>query len=235
ETAASLQARGEEPVPVERFLRDSRINTLFEGSSEIMRLFIAREALDPHLKVSAAALNTRLPLSQRAASAAKAAWFYLRWYPKQWMPFQDWLAVRGVKACRNAVLRRNLRSASRMSRKLARALFHSMVGYGPKLEREQILLGRLVDIGADIFAITASCLRAERLLDSSEHKRESKDLLQLVDYFCRSAQLRIEANFAGMGRNADHAGYRLAQQVLANQHIHLETGIVRDREGRRGS
>jgi len=222
ETADSLKARQDEPVPVERLFRDCRINTIFEGSSEIMRLFIAREALDPHLKMVAPVLDSRLPAAQRFKAALKAGWFYARWYPKQFLPR---LQISSNGAPLHPVLRRHFRYAARTSRRLARALFHSMVLHGPKLERQQILLGRLVDIGTDLFAITATCSRAQALLNprTQDQKRE---LLDLVDYFCRAARLRIARNLHGLRHNADRAGYRLAQEVLAGRQAVVEEGIV---------
>jgi len=214
ETAASLKERGEDPTPLERFLRDSRINTIFEGSSEIMRLFIAREALDPHLKVSAAALNTKLPFSQRLRAAAKAAKYYAGWYPRQWLPLEAF-KVRGSEA---GLLTRHLRYAARTSRKLARTLFNAMLRHGPKLERQQLLLGRFVEIGTELFAITAACLRAERLLQTERKEANRAELLELADYFCRASRLRIEESFRAVRRNTDRAGYRVAQQVLGGDH-----------------
>jgi len=211
ETAASLKARGEEPVPLERFLRDNRINTIFEGSSEIMRLFIAREALEPHLKVSAAALNSQLPGSQRLRAALKAAMFYATWYPTQW------LGHSAVRTPHSALLRRHLRYGARTSRRLARALFHAMLRHGPKLERQQLLLGRFVEIGTELFAIAATCLRAERMLHDRPQDPENAQLLPLVDYFCSASRLRIEERFRAVRHNVDPKGYRLAQQLLAQR------------------
>ena len=217
ETAASLKARGEAPIPVERFLRDSRINTIFEGSSEIMRLFIARELLDPHLKIAAPVLNSQLPWSQRLRAAAKAAMFYLAWYPKQWLPVSP-----KSQSCKVQSWQQHLRYAARTSRRLARAIFHAMLRHGPKLEREQLLLGRFVDIGADLFAMAATCLRAQSLPGGSR----DEEMFHLVDFFCRTARLRIEDKFQRIGKNADRAGYKLAQEVLAEKHRAMEKEIV---------
>src|SRR6266850_4740624 len=135
ETAQSLAGRGEEAIPVERFLRDCRINTIFEGSSEIMRLFIAREALDPHLKVGGAIFNTTLPKSERLKAVFSSGKFYAGWYPRQWLP-----ANAGNLDKLHADLRPHIRYAARTSKKLARGLFHAMARFGPKLDREQLLL-----------------------------------------------------------------------------------------------
>jgi alkylation response protein AidB-like acyl-CoA dehydrogenase len=220
ETAESLAARGEEPVPVERFLRDCRINMIFEGSSEIMRLFIAREALDPHLKIGTPMLNSQLPVSERVKSAIGAAGFYAKWYPRQWLRS---FGCEGMNEF-HPVLARHMRFAVSASHRLARGLFHAMASHGPKLEREQILLGRFVDIGTEIFAIAASCARAQSMLGANENTK--MDLLALADYFSCAARLRIDRMFYSVKNNVDLRGRKLAQRILSGELSWLENGIV---------
>jgi alkylation response protein AidB-like acyl-CoA dehydrogenase len=218
ETAQSLEGRGEPGIAVERYLRDCRINMIFEGSSEIMRLFIAREALDPHLKVGGAIFNTQLPMSQRASAVFTSGKFYAGWYPRQWLP-----AAAGDLGKLHADLRPHIRYAARTSKRLARGLFHAMARFGPKLEREQLLLSRFVGIATELFAISASCSFAQHKIDTGAPVDE---ILSLADYACRSARLRIDHHFAGTSENVDKRGYDLTQELMAGKHQHLASGIV---------
>src|SRR5213082_1990781 len=219
ETAQSLKGRGEEPIPVERFLRDCRINTIFEGSSEIMRLFIAREALDPHLKVGGAIFNTQLPMSERAKAVFSSGKFYAGWYPRQWFS-----TGAGKIDNVHSDLQRHVDYAARTSKKLARSLFHAMARFGPKLDREQLLLSRFVGIATELFAISATCSYAQYKIDGGESPDE---VLSVANYFCNSARARIDHYFAGARRNADKRGYQLTQELLAGKHSSLREGIVR--------
>ncbi|MDB6127388.1 MAG: acyl-CoA dehydrogenase domain protein, partial [Verrucomicrobia bacterium] len=218
ENVESLKARGEKPHPVERLMRDNRVTMIFEGSSEIMRLFIMREALDPHLKIAGIALNSERPWGERLKSAWAAAKFYALWYPAQWLPFNG-----GAPSDMHPHLARHFNRVASQSRRLARTLFHQMVKFGPKLEKRQVLLARLADIGSDLFALAASCVLAQKLLLDGEPEVK---VFMLVDDFAEQAQHRIAQNFSGVGDNADQHGYDLAQQVIAGEHTWLERGIL---------
>ena len=219
ETAQSLAGRGEEAIPVERFLRDCRINTIFEGSSEIMRLFVAREALDPHLKVGGAIFNTQLPMSERVKAVFTSGKFYAGWYPRQWFS-----SGAGKVDNLHRHLQKHVDYSARTSKKLARGLFHAMARFGPKLDREQLLLSRFVGIATELFAISATCSFAQYKID---HGESADEVLSVANYFCNSARARIDHYFAGARRNADKRGYQLTQELLAGKHSSLREGIVR--------
>ncbi|MFL5620046.1 MAG: acyl-CoA dehydrogenase family protein [Gemmatimonadaceae bacterium] len=217
ETADSLRGRGEAGIAVERAMRDFRINLIFEGSSEIMRLFIAREAVDHHFKTAFALVDTESSGKEKLAALGRVAKFYPGWYLSRWLGRG---AVPGSYG-EFGPLAKHLRWAERNTRHLGRTLFHAMARFGPKLERRQMVLFRGVDIGADLFAITAACVRARMLAQEG-----NRDATELADLFCREARLRIETNFARFyGRN-DRAIYKVSQHVLAGQHAWLEQGIV---------
>ena len=211
ETAGSLHERGEQAEPVERLMRDSRINTIFEGSSEIMRLFIAREALDPHLKIGAAAVNASLPVKTRAQAALKAARFYAKWYPMKWQPF-------GVKTGGQSLhpaLQSEVDAIAKLSRKLARTLFHAMVLNGPKLEKLQVLLGRFVDIGSELFVWSCTVAHAEsKIVGAGTSSADVEKLIGLVGYFGQITRNRIAELFRGVRSNADREGYAVAKALM---------------------
>ena len=222
ETAESLRSRGERAVPAEQILRDVRINRIFEGSTEIMHLFIAREAVDAHLQAAGDVIDPDVELPDKAKAAARAAGFYAQWLPQL-------VAGRGQLPSSFTEfkgLARHLRYVERASRRLARQTFYGMARWQGGLEHRQGFLFRVVDIGAELFAMAASCVRAQTL-------RQDGDLgaAQLADVFCRQARLRVERLFDALWQNTDAADVRLAKAVLAGQHSWLESGVLDQSEG----
>jgi alkylation response protein AidB-like acyl-CoA dehydrogenase len=215
ETSDSLRARGEDPIPLERAMRDSRINLIFEGSSEIMRLFIAREAVDFHFKTAFDAVNPQATRAEFWAAIGRSAKFYPFWYPSMWFGGLRRYGEFGKLA-------RQVRYVERTTRRLGRSVFHAMVRLGPKLEKRQMVLFRLVDVGAELFAMAASCSRARAMAAKGD-----ASAIEVADLFCNEARLRIADHFRMLFGPNDAALYKVSQRVMAGDLTWLEDGIVR--------
>ncbi|KUM35951.1 acyl-CoA dehydrogenase family protein [Arthrobacter sp. EpRS71] len=225
ETADSLEARGERAVPAEQLLRDLRINRIFEGSSEIMKLLIAREAVDAHLAAAGDLASADASLQDKARAAVGASGFYARWLPKL-------VAGAGMDPRSYAEfgrLAKQLRFVERSSRRLARQTFYGMGRWQAKLEHKQAFLGRIVDIGAELFAMAACCSRAEMLLRT--HPEQGAAAFELAEAFCEQARVRVDEYFDQLWRNTDDGDHHLSRKVLAGDYAWLEAGVLDQSEG----
>lgn len=224
ETAESLAARGERAVPAEQMLRDLRINRIFEGSTEIMHLLIAREAVDAHLSVAGDLIDPEKALGDKAKAGARAAGFYARWLPRLATGAGQVPGTYGAfHPGGHSDLATHLRYVERGSRKLARSTFYAMSRWQGRMETKQGFLGRIVDIGAELFAMSAACVRAEHLRASGEHGREA---YQLADAFCRQSRLRVEELFGRLWDNTDDLDRKVVAGVLSGTYTWLEEGVL---------
>ncbi len=219
ERETSLAARGEPAVGVERMMRDLRINLIFEGSSEIMHLFMAREAVDKHLQISGLLIDPRAPIGKKLAALPRMAAFYVPWYLSLWVRWGGW-----PRFGRYGRLARHLRFVERASRRLARSVFHAMVVYRAATERKQAFLFRLVDIANELYAMAASVSRAE--LSRKEGRPEAPDAAALADRFCRMGRDKVKDLFRALWKNDDRAAYAMGRQVLDGRHVWLERGAM---------
>jgi hypothetical protein len=206
-------------VGVERAMRDLRINLIFEGSSEIMHLFMAREAVDKHLQIAGALIDPKVPVGSKLAKLPKVGAFYATWYLGLWL--RGAFAPRYGKFGR---LARHLRFVERASRKLARENFHGMVRFGAGAERKQAFLFRLVDIANELLAMSASVARAEAL--RAAVRPEAAQAARLADHFCVTTRRKVRALFRALWRNDDEAAYRVGREVLAGDHAWVEKGGI---------
>ncbi|GAA2923166.1 acyl-CoA dehydrogenase family protein [Streptomyces mexicanus] len=224
ETAASLAARGERAVPAEQMLRDLRINRIFEGSTEIMHLLIAREAVDAHLSVAGDLIDPDKSLQDKAKAGANAGVFYAKWLPKLVAgPGQLPRSYAEFHPAGHVDLSGHLRYVERHARKLARSTFYAMSRWQGKMETKQGFLGRVVDIGAELFAMSAACVRAELLRTRGEHGREA---YQLADAFCRQARIRVAELFDRLWTNTDDLDRKVVKGVLGGAYAWLEQGVI---------
>jgi hypothetical protein len=167
-------------------MRDNRVTMIFEGSSEIMRLFIMREALDPHLKIAGIALNSERPWGERLKSAWAGREILSLVVSGQWLPFGG-RAPAGHAPAPGGHLSR----VAALSRRLARTLFHQMVVRPEAGEAAGAARPAGRHRRRPLRHRGELRLRAEAAADGEPEAR----VFMLVDDFHAQAMMRIAAEF----------------------------------------
>ncbi len=218
EYGPSLKGRGDPGHPVERAMRDARVNTILEGSSEIMHLFIAREALDFHLSKMAVFMDPKVSVIKKVMAAFSVAVAYKIWYFKLLIPSFGSFGI-------SPQLEKHMCFVRSTSKRMARKLFHKMAIYQQKLVQKQNTLNRFVDIGTELFAISCACSYAESL----RKKKGGEDAVKLADLFCRQSRRRIVGRFKEIASNDDKASYSVSKKLLNGDYEWLEDDIIKGR------
>jgi len=221
EKESSLAGRGETPVGVERMMRDTRINRIFEGTSEIMHLFMAREAVDKHLQVAGTMIDPKKGVDEKAAALPGILAFYAVWYPALWL--------RGLGTSTRygdfGKLGKHLRFVERSARKLARASFHGMALYRAKMERKQGFLFRTVDIVMELFAMSAAVVRTRQMVEAKEPGAD--DAVELADLFCRISRRKVKRTFKDLWSNEDNQRNAITRSVMEGRYDWLiDEGVL---------
>jgi len=218
EKGRSLEARGEPNWGIERMMRDCRINTILEGSTEIMHLFLAREAMDPHLKRLSSIMSSKLSFGDKIKAGLKMLGFYSTWYPSQ-----SYGELSSKSYDDLGSLAKHFKYVESTSHRLAKTLFTYMARYREKLEARQLIMGRLMEIGTELFAISATVAYAASL-----HKKNPNDnsVLDLADYFAESSERRIDELFDSLSDNDDKLANAVAKRVINGDMKWLEEGIM---------
>ncbi|WP_447975431.1 acyl-CoA dehydrogenase family protein [Nitrospira sp. Kam-Ns4a] len=219
ETADSKRVRGEPAFGIEQLVRDAEMYRIGEGATDVLRPFVAREGLSPHLDRARTYLDEQAPASARRRALLALIRFYLPWYLARFRR----APLPAAPPCQHPRVREKLRYAERASRRLARAILWAMVRRRAALRDDQGRQNRIEAVGEDILTIAATALRAE----AQERVAGDASLWVLADEFFREARVRIARAVRELIRNDDAASAAVGRRALQGAFPLLSDGIIR--------
>ncbi|HSA60749.1 MAG TPA: acyl-CoA dehydrogenase family protein [Nitrospiraceae bacterium] len=215
-TVESQRKSGELGIPVMRMLRDARINLVWEGTSEILRIWMAREALSPYIERGLALLQGSL--SEKIAASLYYAGMVLR----SSLPFSK---PSGASVMFENDYARWVRFIESSSRSLTRSTLGATVRHRQSLHNKQLLLQDLVNDSLCLFPMAATLWFA-----SQPDMRTKPGIQELVTYFCQDMADRLDPPSSMARRIRKHKKdtvvYRLSKTIMSGEYAWLEEGIA---------
>ncbi|MBX3330401.1 MAG: acyl-CoA dehydrogenase [Nitrospira sp.] len=214
ETPESLRLHGDLPAPVERMIRDSLINVIWEGTNGILTLWIGREGLAEYVSQGKAFLEFQIgEMAQALPFFAKVVGRSLNCWPR--------IDGRPASAAPESAWERFV---TKKSRELAQKSLWAAARHRQSLARKQLLMTRLVKAGMQLFAVESVLWYVAQQAVRNHQLAEG-----LLQHFC--SQVEDEFNprpLLSLRRSLwqdDSHVFRLAQDILAGKAEWLEEGI----------
>lgn len=215
-TVESQRKSGEFGIPVMRMLRDARINLVWEGTSEILRVWMAREALSPYIEQGLAFLQGSP--SQKIA----APLYYARMAFRAGLPFSNPF---NSSAMFGKDYARWVRFIESSSRRVTRSTLVATLRYRQNLHNKQLLLQDLVNDSLWLFPMAATLWFA-----SQPEMRTKPGIGELAAYFCQDMEEKLypasSPTARVRGHQKDTTVYNLARRIMQGKYAWLEEGIV---------
>jgi acyl-CoA dehydrogenase family protein 9 len=190
--------------PFERYLRDARINRIFEGTNEVLRTFIALagiERLAEYLEHVGAAL--REPIKDLGVLTEFA-----------FHRIKDTIGNPSADVKVAEPLAGPVRALERFAGALHNGAEHVIRTHRERVVEEQLQLARLADIAIDLYALTAVIGRVQATIERLGEEAAGHEI-DIARQFSREAGSRIEAHVARLGENRDERLRRISRAELA--------------------
>jgi len=218
ETADSKRTRGEPAFGIEQLVRDAEMYRIGEGATDILRPFVAREALNMHLERARTYFDETISPVKRLVEIGRLIRFYAPWYANRWMPGR--LPAGGV--FRHTHVRSHLRFVECASRRLARAVLYAMLWQRQSLRDDQGRQNRMESVGEDLLLIAVTSLHAE------EHERTvgQTEIWDLAEEVCAEARSRVTKQTRELIINNDTSPTIVGTKALRGSYPLLSQGII---------
>ncbi|NCF62838.1 MAG: acyl-CoA dehydrogenase [Gammaproteobacteria bacterium] len=204
--------------PYERIVRDCRINRIFEGTNEILRLFIALTAMN-----DVASQLTELSSSMKGVFSEPIKGFgVLSDYAKKHAKLRTGRGDAGKLQNLDESIQHQADAFELETRYLARAADRILRKHGKNIIGKQFATKRLADIMIDLFVMACTLSRVQASIDANGVEQASQEI-EILRVFTREARVRIKRNFRRIDNNEDELLKALAVDAFEVERYRWDT------------